>query len=350
MRTPLADLHEAQGARLIEFVGWQMPVHYGSQIEEHHAVRQAAGCFDVSHMAVVDIEDSQGDRLLRRLLTGNVDKLSVGEAMYTLMLNDSGGVIDDLIVYKRQSQFRLVINAGTTQKDLSWMRQCGESMGISNAIMHRDELCIIAVQGPKAIDHVVQALSFSQLSDLAKFSALEANGYFIARTGYTGEDGVEVICSAMQAKELWKDLVAAGVQPAGLGARDSLRLEAGLNLYGHDMTEDTNPYEARLAWTIDWEDSNREFIGKSALESIRVDGAKSKLIGLKLQDRGIPREGYEVLSSAEPGIVTSGTFSPTLQVGIALARVPKQAKAPYAIRVREREIPAKITRLPFFKT
>lgn len=347
MRTALADLHEAQNARFVSFAGWEMPLHYGSQIEEHHAVRTSAGCFDVSHMAVIDVAHSHSERLLRHILTGDVATLNRDESMYTLMLNPQGGIVDDLIVYRRESGFRLVVNAGTTDKDLKWMRQCTEKLNVKEPVTHRNELCILAVQGPDATEKVAAALSFPSLTNLPRFSCMEVGEWFIGRTGYTGEDGVEVVCPTRLARQLWGKLLDAGIVPAGLGARDSLRIEAGLNLYGHDMTEETTPFESRLAWAINWQDSDRNFIGRRALEEIRDNGSQAKLIGLRLTERGIPRQGYDVLTAAGEGVVTSGTFSPTLQIGIALARVPTKAKAPYTIRIRKQEIGAKIVRLPF---
>lgn len=349
MKTPLAELHAAAGARLIEFAGWEMPVHYGSQLDEHHAVRNHAGCFDVSHMAVVDVNDQHGEQLLRHLLVSDVAKLKVGNAIYTLMLNDRGGIVDDLIAYRRADGFRLVVNAGTTEKDLTWLTRAERELGLNCDIQHHRELCIVAVQGPQAIACVRELLRFDELTQLHSFSFTEHEGYFIARTGYTGEDGVEIICSPEAACELWEGLVEIGVRPAGLGARDSLRLEAGLNLYGHDMNDDTNPFECRVAWTIDWEDEQRSFIGRAAIEQVRDQGAATKLVGLKMTERGIPREGFTVLSDAGVGVVTSGSFSPTLGQGIALARVPTTMHGSCRIQVRKREIPAKIARLPFVR-
>lgn len=324
-----------------------MPVHYGSQVEEHHAVRSNAGCFDVSHMAILDIDQDPGEKLLLRTLTGDVSKLQTGQALYSLMLNFLGGILDDLIVYKREHGYRLVVNAGTTAKDIQWLHQHEWEVGYPSLTKHRNDLCIVAVQGPNAISHVSNVLDLDDLSDLEKFTFLERDDLFIARTGYTGEDGVEVMCSSDTARQLWSDLVSVGVAPAGLGARDSLRLEAGLNLYGHDMTEDTNPYESRLGWTVDWDMVGRPFMGRQALEHIRQNGTESKLVGLKLTERGVPREGFKVTSDAGEGIVTSGTFSPTLKCGIALARVPRTMHGNCEVQIRKRAIPAKITRLPF---
>lgn len=347
MRTSLAPLHEAAGARFIEFSGWEMPVHYGSQLAEHHAVRDQAGCFDVSHMAVVDVSGADCELLLNRLLVGDIRKLSPHQGFYTLMLNEAAGIVDDLIAYRRADDVRLVINAGTTQADLDWINmQCGK-LGASSTINHRSDLCIVAVQGPHAIAKVSACTGLDELSALDRFHVYENDEFFIARTGYTGEDGVEIVCGAETAYKLWEQLVAEGVVPAGLGARDSLRLEAGLNLYGHDMNDATHPLESRLAWTVDWSDPDRAFVGRDNLESIRASGSTKKLIGLKLSERGIPREGCVVVTEAGEGVVTSGTFSPTLGQGIALARVPSSTRGACQVQIRKRAIPAKISRLPF---
>ena len=349
MKTPLYDLHDDAGARFIEFAGWDMPVHYGSQIEEHLAVRESAGCFDVSHMAVVDFEHDEAEQLLSKLLVCDVKNLAIGHAAYTLMLNENGGIVDDLIVYRQPDGFRLVVNAGTTQKDLDWIARWTHELNLPTQASHRDDLCILAVQGPAAIQLTTNVLDVDRLNALEPFEFTESHDFFIARTGYTGEDGVEVICLAEPARKLWSQLVAAGVRPVGLGARDSLRLEAGLNLYGHDMTDDTHPFECRVAWTIDWEDTERNFIGRGALDKIRTHGSATKLVGLALTDRGIPREGCLVHSDAGEGIVTSGTFSPTLKQGIALARLPSDMGPLCQVQVRQRAIPAKIARLPFVR-
>ncbi|MCY4093649.1 MAG: glycine cleavage system aminomethyltransferase GcvT [Gammaproteobacteria bacterium] len=349
MKTPLAALHAEAGARFIEFAGWEMPVHYGSQIEEHHAVRNHAGCFDVSHMAVVDIAGQDSEQLLRRLLVCDVSNLDVGCAAYTLMLNERGGIVDDLIAYRRREGYRLVVNAGTKKKDLEWIARCGDELNVTTHAHHRSELCIIAIQGQRAVETVSSLLALSGLTELEAFNFIERSDYFVARTGYTGEDGVEVICPSGAAVDLWSRLVANGIQPVGLGARDSLRLEAGLNLYGHDMSEDTNPFECRVAWTIDWNDVNRRFIGRQAIEQLREQGATKKLVGLKLIGRGIPREGFIVETNAGDGVVTSGTFSPSLKQGIALARLPRNAQGVCHVIVRQRQIAANIVRLPFIR-
>lgn len=347
MKTPLAFRHQEAGARFIEFSGWEMPVHYGSQLTEHHAVRNQAGCFDVSHMAVVDVSGSNSEHFLHHLLVGDVHQLKSGQGFYTLMLNDSAGIVDDLIVYRRNHDFRLVINAGTTQSDLAWMNQQRDSAVGPIHIEHRVDSCILAVQGPTAVATVASITGLHELPQVNRFHFMEKEDLFVARTGYTGEDGVEVVCTESAADEIWSKLIDAGVSPCGLGARDSLRLEAALNLYGHDMNKTTHPLESRLAWTVDWRDEARDFIGREALSLIRARGSEKKLVGLKLAERGIPREGCLVTTEAGEGIVTSGTFSPTLKQGIALARVPAAARGTCHIQIRKHAIPAKIARLPF---
>lgn len=350
MRTPLSKLQEANGARFIDFAGWELPVHYGSQVDEHHAVRNSVGCFDVSHMAVLDINEQYANELLSHLLTGDVANLQIGRGRYTLMLNEEAGIIDDLIVYRRTNQsFRLVVNAGTSKSDLDWIRECEQQWCKQTNIVHRDDLCIVAVQGPQALHTVAKAFDYEGLKDLSQFEFIELNHVFIACTGYTGDAGVEVICSIEEAQELWSNVIRLGAQPAGLGARDSLRLEAGLNLYGHDMTSDTHPLESRLSWTIDERNPDRVFVGKAKLAKIRESDVERKLTGLEMIDKGIPREGHIVATSAGEGVVTSGTFSPTLGRGIALVRVPKDAKGSCQVSIRNRSLAAKLVKPPFLK-
>ncbi len=325
-RTPLYETHAASGAKLVDFGGWEMPLNYGSQIEEHHAVRRDAGMFDVSHMRPVDVEGADAREFLRLLIANNVDKLTQpGKALYSCMLNDAGGVVDDLIVYfMRDDAFRVVVNASTADKDVTWMRQVAATRDFKVHITPRHDLAIIAVQGPNARTKFWQARPSSRAvtEKLAAFFAAEVDDLFVARTGYTGEDGFEVILPAQYASQLWSDLKAAGVAEAGLGARDTLRLEAGMNLYGNDMDEAVSPLDAGLAWTVDLK-TPREFIGRASLER---NGARLALVGLKLLDRGVLRSHQKVVTAAGEGEITSGTFSPTLQTSIAMARVPREVK------------------------
>ena len=315
-RTALYDTHVAAGARLVDFGGWDMPVNYGSQIEEHHAVRRDAGMFDVSHMTVVDLDGAQTREFLRKLLANEVNKLrEPGKALYSCMLNERAGIIDDLIVYYlRNDWFRMVVNAATHDKDLAWIGKQAQPFGVK--ISERD-LAMIAVQGPNAREKAVRVLPADARAPalaLKPFTALKYGGFFIARTGYTGEDGFEIMLPPAQAPEFWQALVREGVAPCGLGARDTLRLEAAMNLYGQDMDENTTPLESGLSWTIAWEPAGRDFIGRTALETQRQAGAKCRFVGLLLDGKGVMRAHQKVMADGSgEGEITSGTFSPTLE-------------------------------------
>lgn len=352
-RTPLYDTHLAAGARMVDFGGWEMPLHYGSQIEEHHAVRRDAGAFDVSHMCALDISGAAAHDFLRLLLANDVAKLSPGKALYSVMLNEFGGCIDDLIVYLRApAQYRAVVNAATAEKDLAWMRQILAARGFDATLAPRRDLAIVAVQGPNARAKFWQARPGARAATeaLGAFFAAEAGELFVARTGYTGEDGFEVMLPAEHAPQLWCDLVAAGVAPCGLGARDTLRLEAGMNLYGQDMDETVSPLEAGLAWTVDLK-SPREFIGRAALERQLASGGLRQLVGLKLLAPGVLRAHQKVKTAHGEGEVTSGTFSPTLGVSIALARVPAGVAVgdTVTVEVRGKDAPAAVVKYPFVR-
>jgi aminomethyltransferase len=349
-RTPLYDLHVAAGARVVDFGGWDMPVAYGSQIEEHHAVRRDAGMFDVSHMCTVDLRGAGARPLLLRLLANDVSRLTApGKALYSCMLRADGGVIDDLIVYFLDERwFRLVVNAGTADKDLAWIR--GHASGLGVAVVPRRDLAMIAVQGPKArakAAALLPAACRESAAGLGNFFGLSCDEWFVARTGYTGEDGYEISLPAESAAELWNALLAAGVTPCGLGARDTLRLEAGMNLYGNDMDENVTPLESGLAWTVALE-GTRDFIGKAALEAQRAGGLSRKLVGLLLLERGVLRSHQRVVAGdAGEGEVTSGTFSPTLERSIGLARVPAQAGDSVSVDIRGHLLSARVVKPPF---
>ena len=354
-RTPLYETHSASGAKLVDFGGWEMPLNYGSQIEEHHAVRRDAGMFDVSHMRPVDLEGPDAREFLRVLIANNVDKLTQpGKALYSCMLNDAGGVIDDLIVYFMHDElFRVVVNASTADKDITWMRQVASTHGFKVHITPRHDLAIIAVQGPNARSKFWRARPSTRdaTESLAAFFAAEVGDLFVARTGYTGEDGFEVIVPAQNAVRLWNDLKSAGVAEAGLGARDTLRLEAGMNLYGNDMEEGISPLDAGLAWTVDLK-TPRAFIGRDALEhALENAGARMALVGLKLLERGVLRSHQKVVTAAGDGEVTSGTFSPTLQTSIAMARVPRAVKVGDTVQVdvRGKLLNAQVVKMPFVR-
>ena len=360
--TPLNSAHRASGAKMVDFGGWDMPVNYGSQIEEHHAVRTDVGMFDVSHMCVVDIKGGQARPFLRGLLANNVDKLTVpGKALYSCMLNPQGFVIDDLIVYFfAEDWFRIVVNAGTAEKDLAWMNQQNAAAGSAVTITERrdcnDPMALIAVQGPNARAKVWEVLPTTRAAseELKPFNAAIVTGtafgeVMVARTGYTGEDGFEIAFPAAQADAMWNALVAAGVKPAGLGARDTLRLEAGMNLYGQDMDQTVNPLDAGLGWTIDLK-SERDFIGKS---SLIATGQQAHFVGLILREKGgVLRAHQKVIGqSGRTGEITSGTFSPTLQQAIALARVPVDIAIGETVQVeiRDKKLAATVVKLPFVR-
>jgi aminomethyltransferase len=347
--TPLHSSHIALKAKMIDFGGWEMPLHYGSQIEEHHQVRRDAGMFDVSHMLGIDIEGEAAAAFLLRTLANNIQRLrQPGKALYSCMLNEEGGVLDDLIAYfLGEGRYRLVVNAATAQRDLAWLESQRPESGLS--IVPRRDLAIIAVQGPNAREKVwrVRPELRTASEKLAPFSATESEECFIARTGYTGEDGFEMMVPAAQAEPLWAKLGGAGVTPAGLGARDTLRLEAGLNLYGQDMDESVTPLESGLSWTVDLV-SERDFSGKQALLN---RAPRAQLLGMVLLERGVLRAHQKVVTAAGEGQVTSGSFSPTLNLSIALARVPVGTAEDELVNalVRDRMLPARTVKLPFVR-
>lgn len=355
-RTCLYDTHIASGAKMVDFGGWEMPIAYGSQIEEHHAVRRHAGMFDVSHMRVLDLEGHDTREYLRMLLANDVAKLTPHRALYSAMLNDRGGVIDDLIVYWIGGErYRVVVNATTADKDIAWMHdvQHGKVGGRHYAvsILPRRELAMIAVQGPQAralLRNVIEGIdgdAAGAMDTLKPFTATDTDEFFIARTGYTGEDGCEVVLPASQAADLWARLKADGVRECGLGARDTLRLEAGMNLYGNDMDETVSPFDAGMGWTVDLT-SDRNFCGYAALQK---NGQTREFVGLKLLDKGVLRAHQKVVTTQGEGEITSGTFSPTLGAAIAMARVPLGVKAGDTVRVdmRGKSMPAAVVKMPF---
>ena len=351
-RTALYDQHVAAGARLVDFGGWDMPVNYGSQIEEHHAVRSDAGMFDVSHMCTIDLRGPGARALLARLLANDIVRLTTsGKALYSCMLRADGGVIDDLIVYFLDEQwFRLVVNAGTAHKDIAWIREQAPPAGVS--LTPRRDLAMIAVQGPQARVKVLPLLPpacQAGASGLGSFFGMSCGEWFVARTGYTGEDGFEVMLPAGDAKAFWNALQAAAVRPCGLGARDTLRLEAGMNLYGNDMDEGVSPFESGLAWTVVL-GGDRDFIGKAALVAQRSMGPARTLVGLLLLERGVLRSHQRVVADgAGSGEVTSGTFSPTLGRSIGFARVPAATGDTVHVDIRGRLMPARVVKPPFVR-
>lgn len=338
---------------MVDFGGWDMPVNYGSQIEEHHAVRNKAGMFDVSHMQTLDLHGARTTELLRYLLANDVAKLkSTGKALYSCMLNENGGVIDDLIVYHmNENWFRMVVNAGTAEKDINWIKQQAEPFGVE--VQVRTDLAMIAVQGPQARELALPLLQEplrQAAGELKIFSAASHNDWFVGRTGYTGEDGFEVMLPQAQAESFWHALLQAGVQPCGLGARDTLRLEAGMNLYGSDMDENISPLEAGLAWTVALQPQERDFIGRAALQAQLDQGGLQKFVGLILQDRGVLRDHQKLFDGdTEIGEITSGGFSPTLNQSIALARVNADVENSCSVAIRGKQLPVKIVKPPFVR-
>ncbi len=353
VKTPLHASHLAIGAKMVNFHGWELALHYGSQLDEHHYVRKDAGMFDVSHMTIVDILGAGGRQFLRKLLSNDVDQLQhVGRALYSCMCNEHGGIIDDLIVYQRASDnYRIVLNAATRNRDLAWI--LSKSEGFAVGLQERNELAMLAVQGPAALEKTLSILNPAQLdavSTLQPFESVDVDNWFFARTGYTGEDGLEIILPQELISQLWASLLKVGVRPCGLGARDTLRLEAGLLLYGQDMDETTTPLESGLEWTIKWQSQDRNFIGMGALQSQKLQGIKRKMVGLLLEDKGVMRSGQRVLVAGQSdGLITSGGYSPTLGQSIALARVPVETGDMVMVEIRDKLLTAKVGKPRFIK-
>ena len=349
--TPLYQAHLDAGGKMVDFGGWEMPLNYGSQLEEHNQVRKDAGMFDVSHMTVVDFKGSEAKKFLQILIANDVDKLKTpGKALYSCMLNEAGGVVDDLIVYyQNDTDYRMVINAGTTEKDIAWIE--AQAQGFEVFVEPKFELAMIAVQGPNAREKVYQAMNGVEeiCGQLKPFNAASVGNLLIARTGYTGEDGFEIMLPEKSAEFTWKMLLEAGVKPCGLGARDTLRLEAGMSLYGAEMSETVSPLAAALTWTVDLTDENRQFVGREALEKLKHKGADKTIVGLVLEGKGVIRNHQKVMTNLGEGEVTSGTFSPTMGKAIALASVPKGAQGLCEIEMRNKKVSAKIVKPPFVR-
>jgi aminomethyltransferase len=351
-RTPFYDSHVKAQAKIVDFAGWDMPLHYGSQIQEHHQVRQHVGMFDVSHMGVIDLIGSGAFNYLQHLLANNVAKLTEGKALYSCMLNEKGGVIDDLIVYQLADEFfRLIINAGTRDHDLVWLQQ--QAQGFDVSLHERHDLAMLAIQGPEAKDKIQKlfpAEAYEEILQLKPFHFTTYDVIFIARTGYTGEDGFEILLPVEQAVEFWDACISAQIIPCGLGSRDTLRLEAGLNLYGADMDETVSPLESNLAWTVAFEPADRLFIGRVALEKQKQAGVNKHLVGLVLEGKGVIRNHQRVIVDGhDVGEVTSGGYSPTLEKSIALARVPVEVAQSCCVEIRNKQVPAKVIKPPFVR-
>lgn len=342
-KTPLFDAHVAAGGKMVDFAGWMMAVNYGSQIEEHMAVRTAAGVFDVSHMTIVDIDGPDAEAFLRKVIANDVSTLVEYQALYGTALNAHGGILDDLIVYRLPKGYRCVVNASTREKMLDWFE--AQAM-INMRIEHKPQI-MLAVQGPEAINKLLASTDLPTLN-IKPFFAAPHGDWLIGRTGYTGEDGVEIMLPVDQGIALWHALLESGVKPAGLGARDTLRLEAGLNLYGQDMDETTSPLISNIGWTVAWEPAERAFIGRHALQSERA-GPTQKLTGIMLEDKGVLRHGQPVQTDVGPGVVTSGTYSPSLQRSIGLVRVPVDAGAECSVDIRGALKKARLVKPPFVR-
>ncbi|MFJ3448804.1 glycine cleavage system aminomethyltransferase GcvT [Pseudomonas sichuanensis] len=351
-RTPLYDLHLALGAKTVDFGGWDMPLHYGSQVEEHHQVRSDCGVFDVSHMTVIDIDGCAATPWLQHLLANDVTRLDApGKALYSPLLNADGGVIDDLIAYRTEDGYRLVANAATRDKVQAWLQ--AHSVGFAINFKLRPELAILAIQGPQAREKVAALLSPARaalIRELRPFEGVAEGDWFIARTGYTGEDGLEIILPGAQAPAFFNDLVGAGIAPSGLGARDTLRLEAGMNLYGQDIDEAHTPLTSNLGWSVAWEPASREFIGRAGLLAEIEQGVQEKLVGLVLEERGVLRAHQVVrVSGIGEGEITSGSFSPTLSKSIALARVPIATGERAEVEIRGKWYPVRVVKPTFVR-
>ncbi|WP_297920510.1 glycine cleavage system aminomethyltransferase GcvT [uncultured Agitococcus sp.] len=352
-KTALYEQHLALNARMVDFGGWDMPVQYSSVLAEHHAVRRAVGMFDVSHMTVLELTGADAVPYLRRLLANDVSRLKIaGKALYSAMLNEQGGVIDDLIVYAPTTQkpdlWRVIVNCGTHDKDLAWMQKQAEGFAIN--LIERTDLAMLAVQGPKAYRVVSDVLGDEAgaiIQALKVFQGREYNDWFIARTGYTGEEGLEILVPEAQIADFWQKLLAAEVLPCGLAARDTLRLEAGMNLYGNEMNDDVSPLVANMAWTIAWD---HDFIGKEALVTEQANGVKQQLVGLVLQDKGVLRSHQKVIvDGVGEGETTSGTFSPTMEKSIALARIPAGDVQQVWVEIRGKRLAANVVKPPFVR-
>ncbi|QIR15651.1 glycine cleavage system aminomethyltransferase GcvT [Shewanella aestuarii] len=348
-KTVLFNKHLESNAKMVDFHGWEMPINYGSQIEEHHAVRQDAGMFDVSHMTVVDVTGTDACAFLRKLLANDVAKLTVpGKALYGGMLDENAGIIDDLITYYlSDTHYRVVVNSATREKDLAWINKQAAAFDVT--ITERPELAMIAVQGPNAKAKAATVFTPEQnaaVEGMKPFFGVQSDSLFIATTGYTGEAGYELIVPEAEAEALWQALLDAGVRPCGLGARDTLRLEAGMNLYGLDMDESINPLAANMGWTVAWEPSDRDFIGRAALTELKAAGT-DKLVGLVMEEKGVLRHDMPVFFTDENGVehqgaITSGTFSPTLGYSIAMARVPNGIGATAEVEMRKKRVTVKV--------
>ena len=338
---------------MVDFHGWSMPINYGSQINEHNSVRENCGIFDVSHMTILDFKGDDAETFVRKLISNDIKKLTEPYAgLYSAMVNEQGGVIDDLIAYKMENGYRLVVNCATRGEDLKWISS--KSLNFKVEMTERDDLSMIAVQGPRSLDVLSScpAPIVRALESKKRQQGVYGNNMFATKTGYTGEIGFEVILPHEQAVNLWQNAIDAGAVPVGLGARDTLRLEAGMNLYGFEMDESITPFECNMSWTVDFSDTDRDFYGKKALENILKEENYNELVGIMLDERTILRQGQKLWFNENKdldGIVTSGTYSPTLKKPIALARIPKADLKSCFTEVRDKKVFAKIGSPKFIK-
>ncbi|MDY7220004.1 glycine cleavage system aminomethyltransferase GcvT [Denitrificimonas sp. JX-1] len=352
LRTPLYDMHLALGAKMVDFNGWDMPLHYGSQVEEHHHVRNECGVFDISHMSIFDIQGAQAQAFLQYLLSNDVALLkSIGNAQHSIMLNEQGGVIDDLMVFRTETGYRLISNAVTRERVHSWLEQHATKFACT--VVLRTDLCLFSIQGPMARERLSPILNSTRASiiqNLQHHQAAQDDDWFIACTGYTGEDGIEITLPATQATDFINELVGAGISPIGIGARDTLRLEAGYNLYGFDTNEHISPLTANLEHLICWEPESRDFVGRQALQTQAKQGVSEKLVGLVLEERGVLRAGQPVrIDNQVNGVITSGSFSPTLGKAIALARVPLNTEERGEVEIRRKWFPVRVVKPCFVR-
>jgi aminomethyltransferase len=350
--TPFYGLHLQAKGKIVDFAGWALPIHYGSQMQEHHQVRQDKGLFDVSHMMITDCEGEKVKAFLQYLLANDVAKLVDGKALYSCLLNEAGGIIDDLIVYRfSDSAYRIVSNGGTRDSVRAWLRKQGPAFDVK--FHERDDLAMLAVQGPHAIEAVVESIFPAEktaLLALSPFHAHRFGDYMVARTGYTGEDGFEILLPVRDAQEIWQACLDAGMVPCGLGARDTLRLEAGMNLYGTDMTQDFTPLDSGLAWTVAFEPASRDFIGRDALTAQKAQGDCACMIGLVLEGQGVMRHHQKIyFDNGSAGEITSGGFSPTLEKSIALARVTRPLGKDCEVDIRGKRLPVRVVKYPFVR-
>ncbi len=343
-RTFLNQAHVDHGGKLVDFSGWSLPIHYGSQIKEHLAVRHGVGIFDVSHMTIIDCKGPMVRDFLRRVLANDVGSLAINQALYSVLLNERGGVVDDLIVYRLSDCYRLVTNAATKDKVLAWL----DLQNLEQIQLEELDLSMIAIQGPRSLQAISSWSKTYDFELLKPFSCVLIDEILVARTGYTGEDGFELIVPNEQVVGAWNFFVNEGAVPAGLGARDTLRLEAGLNLYGQDMDEEVDPLVSNLGWTVKWEPKDRDFVGRDALQ-IRRHERDEKLVGLILIGKGVLRHGQRVLTDNGEGVITSGSFSPSMDCSIALARVPKLARERCRVEIRDKLVDAVAVKPPFVK-